>query len=97
MTESLIKTVNQEISYRARTESQIPLMAEKLTDIVGEVFPFADKEEKIAYFDLMLADLLLLASNDGCIAAGCALETIKALLSKFDLDNVQLSLDYQGE
>ena len=64
------------------TESKIPLTVEKLADIADEVFPFADKEEKIVFFDLMLADLLLLASNDGCIAAGCALETIKVLLSK---------------
>ena len=75
--------MSQKNDYYAR-DPQIPLMSEKLTDTVGDIFPFSDKEEKIGFFNLMLSDLLLLASKDGCVAAGCGLETIKALLSKLD-------------
>lgn len=76
--------MSQKIDYYARTESQIPLMAEKLADTVSDIFPFSDKEERIGFFNLMFSDLLPLASKDGCVAAGCGLETIKALLSKLD-------------
>lgn len=77
--------MNQRIDYYAHTKSQIPLMSEKLTDTVGNiVFPFSDKEEQLKFFNQMLEDLLLLASKDGCIASGCGLSTLKALLSKLD-------------
>jgi hypothetical protein len=60
-------------------------MAEKLTDVVGDlVFLFASKEEKTVFFELILVDLSLLASQDGCVAAGNGLKTIEALLSKLD-------------
>ncbi len=63
---------------------EILLMATKLADKVHDIFPFSSKEEKTVFFELMLLDLSLLASQDGCVAAGNGLKTIEALLSKLD-------------
>ena len=77
--------MSQKIDYYARNP-QIPLMAEKLTDAVGNtVFPFSDKEKQLEFFDQMFEDLLYLTSTKKYyLAANWALETIKALLSKLD-------------
>ena len=76
--------MSQKIDYYS-DPTQTSLMAEKLTDVVGDlVFPFASKEEKTVFFELILVDLSLLASKDGCVAAGNRLKTIEALLSKLD-------------
>jgi hypothetical protein len=63
---------------------EILLMATKLANEVPDIFPFSSKEEKTVFFELMLLDLSLLASKDGCVAAGNGLKTIEALLSKLD-------------
>ena len=78
--------MSQKIDYHARTETQIPLMSDKLTDTVGNtVFPFSDKEKQLEFFDQMFEDLLYLTSTKKYyLAANWALETIKALLSKLD-------------
>lgn len=78
--------MSQKIDYHARTESQIPLMSDKLTDVVGDlVFPFSDKDKQREFFDQMFEDLLYLTSTKKhYLAANWALETIKALLSKLD-------------
>ena len=78
--------MSQKISYHARTESQIPLMSDKLTDVVGNiVFPFSDKDKQREFFDQMLQDLLYLTSTKKhYLVANWTLETIKALLSKLD-------------
>jgi hypothetical protein len=60
---------------------EILLMATKLADKVHDIFPFSSKT---VFFELMLLDLSLLASQDGCVAAGNALKTIETLLSKLD-------------
>lgn len=72
--------------YQTHTsKAQISLMAKKLTKEVGHyIFPFSDEEEQIIFFEQMISDLSLLASKDGCVAAGCGLQTIKALLFSKD-------------
>jgi hypothetical protein len=66
--------MSQKIHYHARTEHQIPLMSNKLTDTVGNlVFPFSDKEEQ-----------LTISFVARYTPEGTALNTIKALLSKLD-------------
>ena len=78
--------MSQKIDYHARTETQIPLMSNKLTDTVGNlVFPFSDKDKQQEFFDQMLQDLLYLTSTKRhYLVTSWALETIKALLSKLD-------------
>jgi hypothetical protein len=77
--------MSQKIHYHARTEHQIPLMSNKLTDTVGNlVFPFSDKEEQLEFFGQMLEELLTIASVPRYTPEGTALNTIKALLSKLD-------------
>lgn len=78
--------MSQKINYHARTETQIPLMSDELTNVVGNtVFPFSDKDKQREFFDQMLQDLLHLTSTKKYyLAANWALETIKALLSKLD-------------
>ena len=52
--------MSQKINYHSRTTDQISLMAEKLTDTVGNtVYPFSDKEEQLEFFNLMLEELLI--------------------------------------
>lgn len=76
--------MDQKINYYARNP-QIPLMAQKLTDIVGNIiFPFSDKEEQLKFFNLMLQELLTISSAPKYTPEGIALNTIKALLSKLD-------------
>ena len=76
--------MSQKIDYYARNP-QIPLMAEKLTDAVGNtVFPFSDKEEQLEFFSQMLKELLAISSVPRYTPEGIALNTIKALLSKLD-------------
>lgn len=77
--------MSQKIDYHARTETQIPLMSDKLTDVVGNtVFPFSDKEEQLEFFNQMLEELLTISSVPRYTPEGIALNTIKALLSKLD-------------
>ena len=78
--------MSQKINYHARTETQIPLMSDELTNVVGNtVFPFSDKDKQREFFDQMFEDLLYLTSTKKhYLAANWALETIKALLSKLD-------------
>jgi hypothetical protein len=77
------KSMSQKIYYHARTEHQIPLMSNKLTDTVGNlVFPFSDKEEQLEFFSQMLEELLTISSVARYTPEGTALETIKALLSE---------------
>jgi hypothetical protein len=77
------KSMSQKIHYHARTEHQIPLMSNKLTDTVGNlVFPFSDKEEQLEFFSQMLEELLTISSVARYTPEGTALETIKALLSE---------------
>jgi hypothetical protein len=79
------KSMSQKIYYHARTEHQIPLMSNKLTDTVGNlVFPFSDKEEQLEFFSQMLEELLAISSVARYTPEGTALNTIKALLSKLD-------------
>jgi hypothetical protein len=79
------KSMSQKIHYYARTEHQIPLMSNKLTDTVGNlVFPFSDKEEQLEFFSQMLEELLAISSVARYTPEGTALETIKALLSELD-------------
>jgi len=72
--------------YQPHTsKSQISLMAAKLAKKVGDyIFPLSDEEERVLFFEQMLSDLSLLASKDGCVSAGCGLQTIKALLLSKD-------------
>lgn len=77
--------MSQKINYHARTEHQIPLMSNTLTDTVGNlVFPFSDKEEQLEFFSQMLKELLTISSVPKYTPEGIALNTIKALLSKLD-------------
>jgi hypothetical protein len=80
------KSMSQEIYYHAPTETDISLMSDKLTDIIGNtVFPFhhSDKDKQREFFDQMLEDLLYLTSKKKhYLMATRALETIKALLSE---------------
>ena len=77
--------MSQKIYYHARTEHQIPLMSNKLTDTVGNlVFPFSDKEEQLEFFSQMLEELLTISFVARYTPAGTALHTILALLSKLD-------------
>jgi hypothetical protein len=77
------KSMSQKIYYHARTEHQIPLMSNKLTNTVGNlVFPFSDKEEQLEFFSQMLEELLTISSVARYTPEGTALETIKALLSE---------------
>ena len=77
--------MSQKIYYHARTEHQIPLMSNKLTDTVGNlVFPFSDKEEQLEFFSQMLEELLAISSVARYTLEGTALNTILALLSKLD-------------
>lgn len=78
--------MSQKINYHARTEHQIPLMSNTLTDTVGNlVFPFSDKEEQLEFFGQMLEELLTISSvSRRYTPEGTALNTIKALLSKLD-------------
>jgi hypothetical protein len=79
------KSMSQKIYYHARTEHQIPLMSNKLTDTVGNlVFPFSDKEEQLEFFSQMLEELLAISSVARYTPEGTALNTILALLSKLD-------------
>jgi len=79
------KSMSQKIYYHARTEHQIPLMSNKLTDTVGNlVFPFSDKEEQLEFFSQMLEELLAISSVARYTLEGTALNTILALLSKLD-------------
>jgi hypothetical protein len=79
------KSMSQKIYYHARTEHQIPLMSNKLTDTVGNlVFPFSDKEEQLEFFSHMLEELLAISSVARYTPEGTALNTILALLSKLD-------------
>ncbi len=79
------KSMSQKIYYHARTEHQIPLMSNKLTDRVGNlVFPFSDKEEQLEFFSQMLEELLAISSVARYTPEGTALNTILALLSKLD-------------
>ena len=76
--------MSQKIDYYARNP-QIPLIAEKLTDAVGNlVFPFSDKKERLEFFSQMLEELLTISSVPRYTPEGIALNTIKALLSKLD-------------
>ena len=79
------KSMSQKIHYYARTEHQIPLMSNKLTDTVGNlVFPFSDKEEQLEFFSQMLEELLTISFVARYTPEGTALNTILALLSKLD-------------
>jgi hypothetical protein len=83
--ETLLSKLEKTMNQKNALNPEILLMAEKLTDAVGDaVFPFSSKEEKTVFFKLMLLDLSLLASQDGCVAAGNAIMTIETLLSKLD-------------
>lgn len=76
--------MSQKIDYYARNP-QIPLMAKKLTDTVGNlVYPFSDKGERLEFFSEMLKELLTISSVPKYTPEGIALNTIKALLSKLD-------------
>ena len=76
--------MSQKIDYYAR-DPQIPLMSDKLTDVVGDlVFPFSDKKERLEFFSQMLEELLAISSVPKYTPEGIALNTIKALLSKLD-------------
>ena len=76
--------MSQKIDYYAR-DPQIPLIAKKLTDTVGNlVYPFSDKEEQLEFFSEVLEELLTIASVPEYTPEGIALNTIKALLSKLD-------------
>ena len=77
--------MSQKIDYYARTETQIPLMSDKLTDTVGNtVFPFSDKQEQQEFFKLTLEELLAISSVPEYTPEGIALSIIIALLSKLD-------------
>ena len=77
--------MSQKIDYHARTESQISLMSDKLTDVVGDlVFPFSDEKQRLEFFSQMLKELLTISSVPRYTPEGIALSTIKALLSKLD-------------
>ena len=77
--------MSQKIDYYARTESQIPLIAKKLTDTVGnKVYPFSDKEEQLGFFTQVLEELLTISSVPRYTPEGIALNTIRALLSKLE-------------
>ena len=76
--------MSQKIDYYAR-DPQIPLMSNKLTDVVGDlVFPFSGKKERLEFFSQMLEELLAISSVPKYTPEGIALNTIKALLSKLD-------------
>jgi hypothetical protein len=76
--------MSQKIDYYAR-DPQIPLMSNKLTDVVGDlVFPFSDKKERLKFFSQMLEELLTISSVPKYTPEGIALNTIEALLSKLD-------------
>lgn len=77
--------MSQKIDYHAPIEPQILLMAEKLTNTVGNtVFPFSDKEEQLEFFSQMLFIFITTSSVPRYTPEGIALNTIKALLSKLD-------------
>ena len=77
--------MSQKIDYHARTEHQISLMTEKLTDTAGNiVYPFSDKEEQLEFFSQMLFIFITTSSVPRYTPEGTALNTIKALLSKLD-------------
>ncbi|MFM8342283.1 MAG: hypothetical protein ACKN9F_08700 [Methylomonas sp.] len=81
----LEKNNETKINYHSRTTPQISLMAEKLTNTVGNtVYPFSDKEEQLEFFDLMLDELLVASCVPKYTTEGAALNAIKALLSKLD-------------
>lgn len=46
------------------------------------------EQEKIGIYRQMLFDLYLLATNDGCIAAGLAVEVIKALSGRVEEEKI---------
>ncbi|BBG58090.1 hypothetical protein MaMVDC_33 [uncultured phage] len=76
--------MSQKIDYYAR-DPQIPLMSNKLTDVVGDlVFPFSDEKQRLEFFSQMLKELLTISSVPRYTPEGIALNTIKALLSKLD-------------
>lgn len=77
--------MSQKIDYYSRTDTQISLMAKKLTDTVGNtVYPFSDKEEQLEFFNLMLEELLVISSVPKYTPENAALNAIKALLSKLN-------------
>jgi hypothetical protein len=82
--ETLLSKLEKTMNPKNTLNPEILLMATKLADQVHDIFPFSSKEEKTVFFELMLLDLSLLASKDGCVAAGNGLKTIEALLSKLD-------------
>jgi hypothetical protein len=82
--ETLLSKLEKTMNQKNTLNPEILLMATKLADQVHDIFPFSSKEEKTVFFELMLLDLSLLASKDGCVAAGNGLKTIEALLSKLD-------------
>ena len=76
--------MSQKIDYYAR-DPQIPLMSNKLTDVVGDlVFPFFDEKQRLEFFSQMLKELLTISSVPRYTPEGIALNTIKALLSKLN-------------
>jgi hypothetical protein len=82
--ETLLSKLEKTMNQKNTLNPEILLMATKLADQVHDIFPFSSKEEKTVFFKLMLLDLSLLASQDGCVAAGNGIKTIEALLSKLD-------------
>jgi len=82
--ETLLSKLEKTMNQKNTLNPEILLMATKLADQVHDIFPFSSKEEKTVFFELMLLDLSLLASKDGCVAAGNGIKTIEALLSKLD-------------
>jgi hypothetical protein len=82
--EALLSKLEKTMNQKNTLNPEILLMATKLADQVHDIFPFSSKEEKTVFFELMLLDLSLLASQDGCVAAGNGIKTIEALLSKLD-------------
>jgi hypothetical protein len=82
--EALLSKLEKTMNQKNTLNPEILLMATKLADQVHDIFPFSSKEEKTVFFELMLLDLSLLASKDGCVAAGNGIKTIEALLSKLD-------------
>jgi hypothetical protein len=82
--EALLSKLEKTMNQKNTLNPEILLMATKLADQVHDIFPFSSKEEKTVFFELMLLDLSLLAFQDGCVAAGNGIKTIKALLSKLD-------------
>jgi hypothetical protein len=82
--ETLLSKLEKTMNQKNTLNPEILLMATKLADQVHDIFPFSSKEEKTVFFELMLLDLSLLASQDGCVAAGNGIKTIEALLSKLD-------------